>query len=110
MKCELANDNMKIKRNDTVKIISGKDRGKTGKVTHVLRRGNKIVVEGVNIRKKHTRPKRQGQKGQIVQMPMPIDVSNVMVICPSCNKPVRIGFRYEGEKKIRICKKCKGEI
>jgi len=101
---------MKIKRNDTVKIISGKDRGKTGKVTHVLRRENKIVVEGVNIRKKHTRPKRQGQKGQIVQMPMPIDVSNVMVICPSCNKSVRIGFRYEGEKKIRICKKCKGEI
>lgn len=101
---------MKIKKGDTVKIISGKNRGKTGKITHVFPKENKIVVEGVNIRKRHARPKKQGQKGQIIQRSMPIDVSNAVLICSRCSKPTRVGSRVVAAKKIRICKKCSGEI
>lgn len=101
---------MKIKKGDTVKIISGKDRGKSGKITVVLSENNRVVVEGVNMRKKHTRPKRQGQKGQIVQMPMPVHVSNAMLICSSCNKTTRISVKKTGNKKTRICKKCGAEL
>ena len=101
---------MKIKVNDTVKIISGKDRGKTGKITHVLVEENRIVVEGVNIAKKHSKPKKQGQKGQIIQMPMPISVSNAMVVCSSCSKPTRVGKKTVGSKKVRACKRCGGEL
>ena len=101
---------MNIKKNDTVKIISGKDKGKTGKVTHVLVGEGKIVVEGVNIHKKHSKPKRQGQKGQIIQMPKPINASTAMVICAACNKPARLGRKTVGAKKFRVCKKCKAEM
>lgn len=101
---------MKIKKNDTVKIISGKDKGKTGKVTHVLVGENKIVVEGVNIHKKHSKPKKQGQKGQIIQMPKPISASTAMVVCASCKKPVRLGRKTVGTKKFRVCKKCGAEM
>ncbi len=109
---------MKIKKNDTVLIISGKDRGKKGKVLDVLPKINKIVVEGVNIVKKHQRPRRQGEKGQIVELPKPIDVSNVKLICPKCGKPTRVGYRVVKDvsqtslrqKKFRFCKKCKQEI
>jgi large subunit ribosomal protein L24 len=101
---------MKLKKGDTVKIISGKDRGKTGKITHALIEKNKIVVEGINIRKKHMRPKKQGQKGQTIQMPMPIDVSNVMIVCPACSKITRIGAKTAGNKKVRVCKKCGAEM
>jgi large subunit ribosomal protein L24 len=101
---------MKTKKDDTVKIISGKDRGKTGKVTHVFPKDNKVVVEGVNIRKKHVRPKKMGQKGQTIQMPMPIHSSNTMVVCPDCKKPTRIGGKSVGVKKMRVCIKCKGEF
>lgn len=101
---------MKIKSGDTVKIISGKDRGKIGKVTHAFPRENKIVVEGVNIVKKHQRPRRQGERGQIIQMPMPIDASNAMIVCPSCGKPTRVAKKIVGSKKVRGCKKCGGDL
>ncbi len=101
---------MKIKKDDAVKIISGKDRGKTGKVTHVFIKENRIVVEGVNIAKKHSKPKKQGQKGQIIQMPMPVNVSNAMIVCSSCNKPARTGKKTVGSKKVRACKRCAGEL
>ncbi len=101
---------MKIKKGDTVKILSGKDRGKTGKITHVFSDRNRVVVEGVNVHKKHTRPKKQGQKGQIIQMPMPVNASNVMLICTSCGKATRIGVKIIDKKKFRVCKKCKAEI
>jgi len=84
---------MRIKKSDTVLIISGKDRGKKGKVIKALPKENKIVVEGVNLRKKHTRPRRQGEKGQIVEIAAPFDVSNVKLICPKCKKPTRVGYR-----------------
>lgn len=101
---------MKIKRDDTVKIISGKDRGKTGKVIRVLPKERKIIVERVNVKKKHSKSKKRGQKGQIIQMAMPINASNAMVICASCNKTVRLGSKTIGTKKVRICKKCSAEL
>lgn len=100
---------MKIKKKDTVKILKGKDAGKTGTVIKVLRKENKVVVEGLNLYKKHLRPKRQNEKGQIVQIPRPIYASNVMLICPSCHKATRVGYVFiDGEKKQkqRQCKKC----
>jgi large subunit ribosomal protein L24 len=101
---------MKIKNNDTVLIISGKDRGKKAKVIKVLPEENRVVVEGANIRKKHTRPRKQGEKGQIVEIAAPFNVSNVKLICPKCKKPTRIGYKVAEKNKFRICKKCKQEI
>jgi len=98
--------NMKIRKNDTIKIIAGKDKGKTGKVLNVFPKKNKILIEGLNLYKKHIRPKREGEKGEIVLVPRAINVSNVMLVCPSCNKTTRVSFRFEGGTKIRICKKC----
>jgi large subunit ribosomal protein L24 len=101
---------MKIKKGDQVLIISGKDRGKKGKVLQAFPKERKIVVEGVNLKKKHQRPRRPGEKGQIIQFPAPIDVSNVKLICPRCGKATRVGFKIEEKKKYRICKKCNREI
>lgn len=105
---------MKIKKGDTVLVISGKYRGKTGKVLKAFPKEMKILVDGVNLVKKHVKPKRTGEKGQIIQIPKPISVSNVKLICPSCKKATRVGYRISeenGEKlKKRICKKCKREI
>jgi large subunit ribosomal protein L24 len=101
---------MKIRKNDTVLIISGKDRAKKGKVVRVFPKINKIVVEGINLRKKHVRPKRTGEKGQIISLPLPIDVSDVKIICPKCGRAARIGYKVEAGEKVRVCKKCGGEI
>ncbi len=101
---------MKIHKNDQVLIISGKDKGRKAKILQSFPKEKKILVEGVNIRKKHVRPKKSGEKGQIVEMPGPINVSNAKLICPKCKKPTRVGYKKEGEKKYRICKKCNQEI
>ncbi len=102
---------MKLKKGDKVLIISGKDKNKTGKITRVFPVFSKIIVEDVNVRKKRTRPKKEGQKGQVVQVAMPIDISNAKLICSRCEKTARVGYKLlENDKKIRICKKCKGEI
>jgi large subunit ribosomal protein L24 len=103
---------MKIRKDDTVLIISGKDRGRKGKVLQSLPKTGKVLVEGINIRKKSVRPKKSGEKGQIVEMPGFLDISNVKIICPKCNKATRIEFKINKDKKIknRICKKCDEEI
>lgn len=102
---------MKIKKGDIVKIISGKDRGKQGKVLSAFPKTQKIVVEGVALRKKHQRPRRQGQKGEVVTLPSPIHVSNAMLFCRNCGRGVRAGYQIlEGGRNVRICKKCKNEI
>ena len=93
---------MKIKKGDTVLIISGKDKGRKGKVLESFPKESRILVEGMNLRKKHQRPKKSGEKGQIVEMPGPMDISNVKLICPKCGKAIRVGQK----SKIRICKKC----
>lgn len=101
----------KIKKGDIVKIISGNDKGKQGKVLSVLPKERKIVVEGVNIKKKHVRPKQQGKKGELVRIPMSFPVSRVMLICAKCGEAARVGYKINSPgQKARICKKCEGEI
>jgi len=101
---------MKIKKDDQVLIISGKDRGKHGKVLDVFPQEAKIVVEGVNLKKKHVRPKKSGEKGQIVDTLAALAVSNVKLLCPKCGKPTRVGYKIIDNKKYRLCKKCGKEL
>ena len=101
---------MKLKKGDQVLIISGKDKGKTGKITKSLPKDLKILVEGINMHKKHVRPKRQGEKGQTVEISSPLNVSNVKMVCPKCGKATRVGYTIDKNIKKRICKKCKQEI
>ncbi len=101
---------MKIKKGDLVLVISGKWRGKTGKVLRAFPKELKVLVEGVNIVKKHQRPRKEGEKGQIIEIPKPISVSKVKLICPHCKKATRVGYLVKEDKKVRICKKCKREI
>ncbi|GBD34641.1 50S ribosomal protein L24 [bacterium HR35] len=100
----------KFKKGDTVLIKKGKDRGKTGKILKVFPKEMKVLVEGLNLVKKHLKPKRVGEKGKIIEIPAPISWANLRLICPSCQKPTRVGFRFENEKKVRYCKKCNKRI
>ena len=101
---------MKIKKGDQVLITSGKDRGKTGKVLNAFPGESKLLLEGLNLRKKHAKPKKQGEKGQVIEVPASLSVSNVKLICPKCGKPARVGYKIIEKKKYRICKKCEQEI
>ncbi len=101
---------MKVKKGDQVKIIAGKDRGKTATVTRAFPKENKVTAEGVNLYKKRVKPKRAGQKGEMVTVARPLQVSNVMVVCPNCKIPSRLGYRVEANQKIRYCKKCRAKI
>jgi large subunit ribosomal protein L24 len=101
---------MKIRKNDTIKMMAGKDSGKTGKVLKVMAGDGKVVVEGLNMMKKHTRPRREGEKGQRIEIPRAVDISNVIMVCPKCGKTVRVGYKMAGDEKSRICKKCGQDI
>ena len=101
---------MKLKTGDNIIIISGKDRGRKGKILRTLPKEGKIVVERMNIHKKHTRPKKQGQKGEVVEIAAPFDASNAKIVCKKCSKPARIGQKTAAGKKHRICKKCGAEV
>lgn len=101
---------MKIKKGDNIIVLKGKDKGKKGKVQKAFPKEGKLIVEGVNMRKKHLKPKRAGEKGQIVQLAGLMPVANVGLVCPKCSKPARIGFKMQGSKKYRFCKQCKAEI
>lgn len=101
---------MKIKKNDLVKMLAGKDKGKNGKVLSVFPSEGKVMVEGLNLVKKHKRPRREGEKGQRVEIARKIDISNVILMCPKCAKSTRVGFKKDNNSKTRICKKCNSEI
>ena len=101
---------MKIRKGDTILVISGKDKGKTAKILRSLPKERKILVEGVNLKSKHLRPKKQGEKGQVVKTAAPVDISSVKLLCPKCGKPARVGYILRENKKYRVCKKCKSEI
>lgn len=101
---------MKIKKNDQVLIIAGKDKGKRGKVLEVFTSIQKIMVENINLAKKHRRPRKQNEKGQIVQVPRPLHLSNVKLICPKCGEASRLGYKLTEAGKYRVCKKCQQEI
>lgn len=99
---------LKIKKNDSVQVIKGKDRGKKGKVLNVIAASGKAIVEGINQVKKHKRKTQQDQQGGVVSIEKPISISNLMVVCKSCNRPVRIGFQIQKDgNRARFCKACK---
>lgn len=97
---------MKIKKNDTVLILTGKDAGKTGKVISAAPADNKIKVDGVNVQMKSRKARNANETSAIVKQVGAIDASNAMIVCPACNKATRVSYKIEGDKKIRICKKC----
>ena len=97
---------MNLKTGDQVKILAGKDRGKTGKVQYVDGKSGRITVEGINLHIRHQRPKKQGEKGQKLQIPSPIHPSNLILVCPHCGKTTRIGHKIENGIKARLCKNC----
>ena len=99
-----------VKTGDTVMIISGKNRGNSGKVLQVSPKEGKVIVEGRNMVTKHVKPRRQGEQGGIVKKETPIRACKVALYCGKCGKGVRIGFQVEGEKKTRVCTKCGAEI
>jgi large subunit ribosomal protein L24 len=101
---------MRIKKGDTVEVLSGNDKGKTGEVLEVMPKTNKIVVKGINVRKKHVKPRKQGEEGGIIPVECAIDSSKVNVVCPKCNKATKIGYNMEEDKKVRVCKKCGAKI
>jgi large subunit ribosomal protein L24 len=101
---------MKLKKGDTVLITSGKDKGRTAKILKSLIKEKRILVEGINLKKKHVKPKKEGQKGQVISVAMPLDVSNTKFLCPKCGKATRLGYKITKDKKFRICKKCKSEV
>jgi len=101
---------MKLKKGDNVIIVTGKDKGKKGKITRVLVEENKVVVEGANMMKKHQRPRKSGEKGQVISIAMPLHASNVMIVDPKTGKGSRIGKKKLGDKMIRIARKSNQEI
>jgi large subunit ribosomal protein L24 len=101
---------MNIKKGDNVIMLSGKDRGKRGKVLFVFPAVDKAVVEGLNLVARHQRARKQGQKGQIIHKERAVDISNVQLVCSKCSRPVRVGVRTVGKSKVRVCKKCGGEV
>ena len=103
-------NSLKIKKNDKVVVLSGKDRGKTGKVLGTVPSEAKVVVEGINMVTCHIKPRKQGEQGGIVKRETPIRACKVALYCGKCGKGVRVGFKIEGDKKTRVCAKCGAEI
>ena len=101
---------MKIRKGDLVKVIYGKDKGREGKVEKVYLKQNKVLISGINIYKRHLKKSEQLPQGGIVEVPRPLDVSKLMLICPICKKPTRVGYKKEEKRKYRYCKKCDSKI
>lgn len=102
---------VKIKKGDRVEVITGKDRGKTGKVLRVFPTENRLVVEKANVVKRHSRPTQKNPKGGVIEMEAPLPISNVMLVCPRCNRKTRVGKTILADgSRVRICKKCGSEI
>ncbi len=95
---------MKIKRDDKVIVLSGKDKGKSGKVIAADPKADKVIVEGVNVATKHQKAQKKGQDGGIIKVETPIYVSKVQLVCPKCGKPTRVGYKFVDGKKVRYCK------
>ena len=101
---------MRIKKGDTVQVLSGNDKGKTGEVLEVMPKTESVVVKGVNVRKKHVKPRKQGEEGGILSIESAVLASKVNVVCPKCGKATRIGYSEEKGEKVRVCKKCGAKI
>ena len=101
---------MFVRKDDKVVVLSGRDKGKEGKVLSAMPKDGKVIVEGVNVASRHMKPKRQGEQGGIIKVETPIYACKVMVVCPKCGKPTRVAHKLEGGKKLRVCKKCGGAL
>ena len=101
---------MNVKKNDTVVVLSGKDKGKQGKVLSVDPKAGKVVVEKINMVSRHQKPRKQGEEGGIIQKEAPLYACKVMAVCPKCNKATRVAHKVEGGKKVRVCKHCGAEL
>ncbi|PJE57957.1 MAG: 50S ribosomal protein L24 [Candidatus Portnoybacteria bacterium CG10_big_fil_rev_8_21_14_0_10_36_7] len=101
---------MNIKKGDKVLILSGKDRGKTSRVLKALPESERLIVENINMVKKHKKPRNQGEKGQVVLVPRSLHISNAQLICSKCGKPTRVGRKITDKKTFRACKKCNQEF
>lgn len=101
---------MRLKKGDTVRIMTGQNRGKRGKVLEVSPGTGRLVVENVNLRTKNVRARREGQKGQRVQYAAPLDASNVLFVCPKCSQATRLGLRREGDQPVRFCRQCRNDV
>ena len=101
---------MKLRKGDEVKVAIGKDKGKTGKIEKVFTKEDKVLIPNINLFKRHMKARSQKEPSEIKTLSKPVSVSNVRLICPKCHLPTRIGYKIEGDKKLRICRKCKGEI
>ena len=101
---------MRIRKGDTVKVLSGNDKNKTGEVLEIIPKTNKIVVKGVNIRKKHVKARKQGEESGIISVECAIHSAKVNVVCPKCGKATKIGYIEEKGEKVRVCKKCGAKL
>ena len=101
---------MNIKRDDKVIVLSGKDKGKSGKVIAADPKADKVIVEGVNVATKHQKAQKKGQDGGLIKVETPIYVSKVQLVCSACGKGVRAGYKFVDGKKVRVCRKCGAEI
>lgn len=96
----------KIRKDDTVEVIAGKDKGKRGTVVRVIAKKDAVIVSGVNIVKKAMKKRSQQDQGGIVEIEAPLNISNVGIVCKKCGRPVKIGYKFNGNKKVRVCRKC----
>lgn len=101
---------MRIKKGDNVKIMTGKDRGKVGAVMRAFPDKEQVIVDGLNTRHRHVRPRQSGKKGEVIQVSAPLSISNVQLVCGKCGKATRIGYNVMDAVKVRICKKCGAEV
>jgi len=101
---------MNIRKDDTVIVLSGKDKGKQGKVLSANPKAEKVIVEGINVASHHKKPRKQGEEGGIIKIETPIRACKVQVVCPKCGKATRVAHKIEGDKKVRVCKKCGAEL
>lgn len=101
---------MKIRKGDKVRVLAGKDKGKDGTVLVAYPESGRVIVEGAAVAKRHRKSRGAQDPGGIMDINMPIDVSNVAIVCPSCDKPTRVGYRVEGGDKVRVCRKCSAEL
>jgi large subunit ribosomal protein L24 len=110
MKAKPTKERMRLRKGDRVRVLKGKDVGKEGEVTRVLTDSNRVIVDGVNVAKKHQRQTRATMQAGIIDKDMPVDASNVAILCDNCG-PTRIGYRFDDHgKKIRVCKKCESDL
>ncbi len=101
---------MNVRRDDNVVVISGRDKGKKGKVLKADPKSGKLIVEGVQVGSRHVKPRKEGEEGGIIKKETPIFACKVMVVCPKCEKPTRVAHKLDGDKKVRVCKHCGAEL